>query len=223
MADRGTLVIVPARGGSKRLAGKNLRAIGGRSLIAWTAKFIEDEGLLSNAILSTDDAAIAEEGRRCGLGVPFMRPAELASDTATTVSVVMHALEFHLSHTGREPEFVAVLQPTSPIRRPGLLREALRLIEADAAVNSVVAMMRLHVPSGFVFLQSSSGRLETVPGEMRAAFVPTGSLYLTRTAALRTEASLYANPVREIEVRGAETIDIDTDQDLALAEASARV
>ena len=211
------LVIVPARGGSKRLPGKNLRVLGGKSLVAHTATFLKAEGFLDCAVLSTDDVAIAEEGRRVGLSVPFMRPAALSSDSATTVSVVLHALE-HAREEGRDPDVVALLQPTSPFRRPGLLRDAIGLLVSRPDANSVVAMTPLHVAARFVFSQSTSGAAVPLSDGDQCALVPSGSMYVVRTPGLLAQG-IYAPPVLALEVKGQEAIDIDTPEDLKLAEA----
>ena len=111
-----TLIVVPARGGSKRWPGKNLKALDGRSLISRVAEAIMEAGLKARSILTTDDAMIAAEGRRVGLEVPFLRPAAISADTSTTVDVVLHALDWYKKTNGVDPRNVVVLQPTSPLR-----------------------------------------------------------------------------------------------------------
>ena len=217
---RNLLTIVPARGGSKRVPGKNLRPLGGRSLIARAADFARAEDVLDGTILSTDDPAIAEEGRRVGLAVPFLRPAEIADDQASSFSVVLHALDWWRAEHGADPELTVLLQPTSPFRQPGLLREALALMEGDADLMSVVAMKRLHVPADFVFTEAGSGGLEALGRSGAAAYVPTGALYVTRTAALRAQQAIYARPLAPVLVSDIEAIDIDTEDDFGLAEAA---
>ena len=87
------LAIIPARGGSKRLPGKNLRLLGGRPLIAWSIEAAKGLPGLSDILLSTDDSAIAEAGRAAGATVPWLRPAALATDDASSVDVCLHALD----------------------------------------------------------------------------------------------------------------------------------
>jgi CMP-N,N'-diacetyllegionaminic acid synthase len=215
------LIVVPARGGSQRLPGKNLTEIGGRSLIQWTADYLRDEGLLDAALLSTDDKSIADEGRRTGLAVPFIRPAALATHSATTLDVVLHALDHVCADDRPQPAVTAVLQVTSPFRRPGLLRDAVALLAHNPDAGSAVAMTRLHVPSSFVFTFDGAGSATRLTSRAAAALVPTGSLYATRTAKLREQATIYATPIVPVEVSARESIDIDTAEDLAVARALA--
>ena len=214
------LPIVPARGGSKRLPNKNLMAIGGASLIARTASFLRQEGLLSHAILSTDDDAIAEEGRQVGLSVPFKRPSELAADDSLSIDVVMHALGWFMDENDVSPSYVALLQPTSPFRRKDLLRNALALLEAHRGINSVIGMYSVGQRTDHVFRRDAenSANVRALGGD-DALFVPSGSLYVARTTALIEQRTVYAEPIRMSEVSSLEAIDVDTMADLKLAAA----
>lgn len=215
----GLLVIVPARGGSKRLPGKNLMPLAGRSLIARVADFAGAEGILAETLLSTDDEKIAAEGRRAGLAVPFLRPASLAGDATPTFDVVAHAIEWASAQRGALPEFVAVLQPTSPFRRPGLFAEALGRLRSERGVAAVVAMSRLHVGERFLFRQSTGASVEPLGTRTDPVLAPSGALYLGRTAAVLAARSLYPTPVGAIETSSIEAVDIDTEDDFRLAEA----
>jgi CMP-N,N'-diacetyllegionaminic acid synthase len=214
------LILVPARGGSKRLPGKNLRPLAGRSLIAHTAEAIAEAGLDAPAILTTDDAAIAEAGRRAGLRVPFLRPASLATDAATTVDAVLHALDWFKGDTGADPAAVMVLQPTSPLRGGGCLRAAVALLARRPEAGSIVAMTALHLPPSALFLADAAGHAEPLADDARRpVYVPNGALYLTRTERLRAERSLYAEPILPLVLDPRRSVDIDTAADFALAEA----
>ncbi|WP_022948359.1 acylneuraminate cytidylyltransferase family protein [Methylohalobius crimeensis] len=116
--DKSVLAIVPARGGSKGIPRKNLRTVGGKSLIGWTARLIEELPWIDQALLSTDDAELAEEGRREGLPVPFFRPPELATDTALGVDVWRHGWLAAEDHYGCRFDLSLYLQPTTPLRTP---------------------------------------------------------------------------------------------------------
>lgn len=210
------LVVVPARGGSKRLPGKNIKQLAGIPLIAHTARFIAAEGLLDRAVLSTDSEEIRQAAGEFGLAAPFMRPAELATDSATTGAVIRHALEWELAATGRMSTLVAVLQPTSPIRRPGILREGIARLASTPDLNSVIGMYRLHVKTNFVFKRDRD--LQPVTSEILPAFVPTGSIYVTRSAALYSSLSVYNRPIDLIEMSAEEAVDIDELPDFTLAE-----
>lgn len=122
------LFIIPARGGSKSIPGKNIKLLGGKPLIAYTlnaAKAAENP-LTDTIFVSTDDPEIRRVVEGLGVSVPFMRPAIYATDTATTESVVMHALEA-FKQKGKFFDLVILLQPTSPFRTAAHLLQALAL------------------------------------------------------------------------------------------------
>jgi N-acylneuraminate cytidylyltransferase len=130
------LALIPARGGSKGLPRKNVLPLGGKPLIAHSIETALAATLVTRTIVSTDDDEIAETARAHGAEVPFMRPAELAQDDSTDLEVFRHALEWLAAHEGYEPELVAHLRPTNPLRVPGDVDAALRTMlehpEADA-------------------------------------------------------------------------------------------
>src|SRR4051794_40245817 len=107
--------LIPARGGSKSIPRKNIASVGGKPLIAWTIEAALGSKLLDRVYVSTDDEEIASVSRACGSEVPFMRPAELASDEAGSLGVALHALDWMAAHGG-EPDYLLLLQPTSPLR-----------------------------------------------------------------------------------------------------------
>lgn len=115
--DRNPLIIIPARGGSKGIPHKNIADLGGRPLIAYTIDAALAVAPANRIILSTDDPAIAETARRQGLPVPYMRPAELATDTAGSREVILDAMDWADSQ-GMSYDCVVLLQPTSPLRTP---------------------------------------------------------------------------------------------------------
>src|SRR5918999_4032681 len=126
------LALVPARGGSKGIPGKNLRLLGGRTLIEYAAAAARDSGVVDRAVLTTDSEEIAAIGRRAGLDVPFLRPASLAADDTPMQPVVEHALAA-LAEDGFVPDIVLLLQPTSPLRTPDHLRRAVAALRETNA------------------------------------------------------------------------------------------
>ena len=224
MAD--ILIVVPARGGSKRLPGKNIRPFAGRSLIAHAAEAIADSDLAAPVLLTTDDETIAAEGRRHNMQVPFLRPAHLASDTASTADTVLHALDWFRDDSGADPEMVMVLQPTSPLRGGDCLRTSVELLAQRPDANSIIAMTALDLPPSSLFQEDGAGVVQPLSDDTRRpVYVPNGALYLTRTASLRTKRSVYADPIVPLIMDPRRSIDIDTpaDWDLALALLTAGV
>jgi len=122
------LAVVPARGGSKGIPDKNLRKVGGWSLIEHSARTAAALSWIDRTVLSTDDEKIAEEGRRCGLEVPFLRPAALAGDLSPTVEAWRHAWLESEEHFGRRFDISLLLQPTTPLRRPEDVERTVRVM-----------------------------------------------------------------------------------------------
>lgn len=188
--------------------------------MAWTADHIRESGLAARVVLSTEDNAIADEGRNLGLEVPFVRPSWLAAESATNIDVTLHALDwFHDAH-GADPEAVMLLQPTSPLRGGDCLRAAVDMLAARPEAGSVVAMTALHLPPSALFLADGRGFAQAVSEDRRRpVLVPNGALYLTRTAHLRAGRSLYAPPILPLILDPRRAVDIDTQADWDLAEA----
>src|SRR2546422_3487765 len=118
--------VIPARGGSKGLPGKNLRKLGALSLIGQAVASARESALLGRFIVSTDSPEIAEEARRNGVEVPFLRPAELATDQAGMLPVLQHAVRWLEASAGVRPELIVTLQPTSPFRTGALIDATIR-------------------------------------------------------------------------------------------------
>lgn len=133
------VAIIPARGGSKRLPGKNIRELVGKPLIAWTIEAAIQSGCFDRVIVSTDDEKTAEISRQYGAEVPFMRPPELANDTATSDSVIKHVVEWLKENSNTEVKTVALLQPTSPLRTAQHIRESYALLN-DKNANAVISV-----------------------------------------------------------------------------------
>jgi len=129
------LALIPARGGSKSVPRKNLLEVAGKPLIAYSISHALACSLVTRTIVSTDDDEIAEVARRFGAEVPFRRPAEFASDTATDLQVFRHALSF-FHERGYTPELIVHLRPTGPVRHAHLIEHAIQLMlrhpEADS-------------------------------------------------------------------------------------------
>ena len=136
------VAIIPARGGSKRLPNKNLRIIGGKPMIAWTIEAALFSKCFKRVVVSTDNDLIADAARFSGAEVPFMRPKELASDTATAMDVALHAID----QLGC-PDFFAFLQPTSPLRTSVHINDAVSKFVA-AGTDALISVRRVALRVG---------------------------------------------------------------------------
>jgi N-acylneuraminate cytidylyltransferase len=155
------LALIPARGGSKGIPRKNIRLFAGYPLIAYSIQAGLDAQTVTRVIVSTDDEEIAEGARRCGAETPFMRPAEHAQDLTTDLPVFQHALAWLEEHEGYQPDVVVQLRPTSPLRPPGLVDEAVNLLLAHPDADSVRGV----VPAGQN--PHKMWRIDSTTGQMR--------------------------------------------------------
>ena len=218
------LGLIPARGGSQGVPGKNLRPLAGRPLLAYTARDALASGL-DRVVLSTDDEAIAAVGRELGLDVPFLRPAELATSEAPTLGVVVHALDA-LAAAGDAFDAVCLLQPTSPVRDPGLIDECVQRL-ADSGADSVVTVraVPLDFHPDWTYRLGDEGELTLFNGglepatrrqDLTPAFHRDGAVYVTRSEVARS-GSLYGG--RTVAVVGTgPSVNIDTEEDFRRAE-----
>ncbi|MGE6181361.1 cytidylyltransferase domain-containing protein [Aeromonas media] len=138
------IAIIPARGGSKRLPNKNILPLDGKPLIVWTIEAALDSQLFDMVLVSTDSQDIADISISAGAMVPFLRPVELASDTATTNDVVSHMVKW-VEAEHDVVELVALLQPTSPLRDADNIKDAMKLYEEKKA-SSVISVCELDHP-----------------------------------------------------------------------------
>lgn len=158
------LVIIPARGGSKGIPRKNIKPLDGKPLIYYTIdaarSIVPDEDIC----VSTDDAEIIEVAEKYGLKVPFVRPAELASDTAGTYEVLIHALNYYEEQYQRHYDVVVLLQNTSPFRKASQVKEALSLYNDD--IDMVVSVKECAAnPYYCVFEENADGFLHISKGD----------------------------------------------------------
>lgn len=131
------LALIPARGGSKSVPRKNLLSIGGKPLIAYSIEHGLDCPSITRVVVSTDDAEIAEVARAAGAEVPFKRPSDLATDTATDLDVFRHALEWLERRDHYCPELVVHLRPTGPVRDVASIDRAVALMHAHPEADSL--------------------------------------------------------------------------------------
>lgn len=223
--DKRFLAIVPARGGSKRLPRKNVLPLGGKPLIAWTIDSARESGSFVDVLVSTDDDEIASVSRAHGALVPWLRPAEFATDTARSIDVVLHALDWYEKELGRV-DGVMLLQPTSPFRSVGTIREAVRRFCEHGADAPLVSVSPAETHPAWTFslegtlMQPFCGwdQLKLRSQDLPPAYTLNGAIYLSSPARLRGSESFFAQDMHAIVMRDrAEILDIDTQEDWAQA------
>ena len=218
------LGIVPARGGSKGLPNKNLRPLGGQSLLARTAAAVGRSRSLTRTVLSTDDPAIAEAGRGLGLDVPFMRPPALAADDTPMLPVVQHALQAMQADGGYDA--VVLLQPTSPLRRGEHIDAAVDLLESSGADSVVTVVEVPHQYSPVSVLRIDEGRLRpfqdgakpTRRQDKPRLYARNGPAVIAVKASVVEAGSLYGDDSRPLVMPMRDSHDIDSADDLELVE-----
>lgn len=219
------LTIVPARGGSKGLPGKNSKQLGDAPLLAWSYLAWREAGLPGQCWLSTEDEDLVRIGREVGMNVPFARPAILATDSATTIDVALHALDHYSTQFGGDPSWLLILQPTSPLRPPSVLREAWSRAISDDDLDGVVGVKAIYRSlstlfdfdeNGFIHPLSDAGK-ESRRQDARPLMTPNGALYLLRASALRREKTSVPKQTIGIVMNSIISIDIDDASDWTLA------
>jgi len=216
------LGVIPARGGSKGVPGKNIKELNGKPLIQYTAEVALESELIDTLVLSSDDNEIIEVAKKIGIDVPFVRPKDLAQDKSPTFPVIIHALEYYKS-IGIEFDAVCLLQVTSPFRSVDFLNKAInKFINQDA--DSLVSVQE--VPHEYnphwVFKPNDSEELKLVTGEkeiisrrqnLPKTYHRDGSIYITKTSVLLHKNSLYGNKIAYIESPKEWYVNIDTMKD----------
>jgi CMP-N-acetylneuraminic acid synthetase len=220
------LGLVVARGGSKGLPRKNVRPLGGRPLIAWTVEAARGARSLTRAIVSSEDGEILERAREAGGETPFVRPAAFASDTASSLDVALHALDWLAAHESQHPDVLVLLPATAPMRRARHIDEAVATLLADATLEAVVAVTEADYPP-YWMLTVTAGRLSWLFPEggrvdrrqdLPPAFRPNGAIYAIRTTALREQRTFYPRITAPYVMPREESVNIDSALDFRLAE-----
>jgi N-acylneuraminate cytidylyltransferase len=222
------LALIPARAGSKRVPNKNIRELGGKPLISWSIEVTRGIPEIVDVLVSTDSPDIAKIAVGNGALVPWLRPAELSTDTATSMAVCLHAVNWYENEKGPIDGLI-LLQPTSPFRTSESIRKGIAIFSKNSR-KSVVSFSpaeshpmwcyRSEGNSMVPFVQDADRQVRAQ--DLPAAYVINGGLYIASPTYLRVNCSFIGDDTVPIIMESEqESLDIDTEWDWKLAETCA--
>lgn len=229
--DKRSIAIVPARGGSQGLPGKNVRELCGKPLIAWTIEKAKKSRYVDEILVTTDSREIADVAVRYGASAPFLRPASLATATAPTIGAVEHALSYYRDAQSREFDYIVLLEPTSPLREDDDVDRMLEELHTHSAeFDSIVSVGQVAEHPAIV--KRFDGRIitsfcpELTAGTRRQdnepAWFPYGVAYIAKTERLLMERTFYTQRCMGFRIRRYQHYEIDDIYDFICTEAVMR-
>lgn len=221
--DKKVLALIPARGGSKGIPGKNIKLLCGHPLIAYTISAARKSRYIDDVVVTTDSEDIAAAALRYGAEVPFLRPAELSGDTSRSIDALVHARDV-LTDLGREYDSIVFMQPTSPLRHSREVDEAIEVFYSHGSLGLASVVEVTENPLLTRSLGESGVLHPIIPvsstvrrQEMPKFYHVSGAIYINSAAQLSSETSLNDNPIAYIMERD-QSIDIDSLEDFMRAE-----
>jgi len=224
------LAIIPARGGSKSIPKKNMQDVAGKPLLWYTFQAVQNSNLVNRTIFSSDDEDMIEYAKSNNIEVPFIRPSSLSTDIASTYDVIKHTLDFLIKESGYIPDYIILLQPTSPLRTAKHIDEAIKKLiklKGDSLV-SVTELPHNHHPSKLMKLEKDKkDRLKPLAGkenlirrqDMEHLYVRNGAaIYIFTYDLFVREKRLIGDDCIAYFMNAAESVDIDDFEDLKLAD-----
>jgi CMP-N,N'-diacetyllegionaminic acid synthase len=216
------LAIIPARSGSKRLPGKNIKLLDNKPLLVWSIDSAKNISEICDILVSTDDQYIATIATMAGALAPWLRPKNLATDTSKSVDVVLHALNWYESVYGTV-DGVLLLQPTSPFRSRDKIMEGVKLYKQYQKSVIAVSKLKINLDNCFYIENIQKNSLKMIPTGLEknkeVIYAVNGSLYLISPEELRKTSAFYCEESIPLIINSQrEAIDIDDEIDWWLAE-----
>lgn len=222
------LAIIPARGGSKGLPGKNIKELNGTPLIAYTIQAALGASCIDRVIVTTDDKKIAMIAREYGAEVPFVRPGFLASDTASAIDVYIHAVEHMIKIQNKNIEKFIVLLPTVPFRTSVHIEDAYQKF-MNVGARTLISVKNAKIPPSWYLYQDDLGRILNCNFGLdrgivnnrqmdQGYFIPNGAIYILDYLLLKEKRTYYCDNTIPFIMSRKESIDIDTFDDFEYAE-----
>jgi N-acylneuraminate cytidylyltransferase/CMP-N,N'-diacetyllegionaminic acid synthase len=224
---KSVLGIIPARGGSKRILGKNIRLLCNKPLITWTIEAAIESKYIDRLIVSTDSEKIKEICLKWDAEVPFLRPTHLSTDDASAEEVILHTLKWLRTNDKEGYDFLILLQPTSPLRTEKQVDDSIEQFFNDPYASSLVSVSefdrkfdQMKVIHDERYIENFNLPIYAEKGLKKCPkiYYLNGAIYLTRVPLFMEERSFYSGRTAYYLMDSESSIDIDTQFDLAFAE-----
>lgn len=224
--DRLALGVIPARGGSRSISKKAVHPVAGRPLIAWTIDAARRSMVLDRVVVTTEDVEIARVSRDCGAEVPFMRPAELARDDVPNMEAAIHTLMWLDEHQDYRPEYLVLLQPTSPLRNPEDIEVPVKMAR-DEGLDSVVSVTPARQHPGLMRLVDEHGvatpydsKMPELPRrqELSPVYAHNGAVFIVKASVLLSQRTYEPEGTRAYMMPPERSLDVDSPWDIHVAD-----
>ncbi len=222
------LGIIPARGGSKGLPGKNIKELCGKPLIAWSIEAGLKSKYLDEVMVTTDSKDIANIAKQYGASVPFLRPDVLANDTATSFDAIKHTIEFYKKEFAKEFDYIVLLEPTSPLREVDDIDNMIeKIIKDEDNFDSIVSIgevaehpsiMKQIINGNSIVAFCKELELTTRRQDNKKAYFPYGVAYIVKTKSLLEEKTFYTARNTFYEIKRYQCYEIDDIYDFLAVE-----
>jgi CMP-N,N'-diacetyllegionaminic acid synthase len=227
--EKTVIAIIPARGGSKGLPGKNIKPLCGKPLIAWSIEAGLGSQYIDEVMVTTDSQEIAGIARKFGASVPFIRPAELASDAAASMDVIRHVLNFYENKLHKNFDYTVLLEPTSPLRGKEDIDNAIGQLLGNPQASAVVGICKTESQNPAFLVKKNSNKflfgykdsnMEILRRQdIKDVYFFEGSVYVSDTATLLTKNTFYHENTLGCEFPKWKSIEIDDLEDFIMVEA----
>lgn len=222
------IAIIPARGGSKGLPGKNIRDLCGKPLIAWTIEKAKKSKYLDVILVTTDSQEIAGIAKKYGADIPFLRPSDLAGDRVPTYDVIFHALTHYREAQGREFGYTVLLEPTSPLREDEDVDRMLETLDGRAEIFDAIVSVGEVSEHPSIMKRLVGDRMEPYCPELTQttrrqdnvpAYFPYGVAYIAKTTELLREKTFYLRRCTPFVIKRYQNYEIDDLHDFLCVES----
>lgn len=213
------IAIIPARGGSKGLPGKNIKMLNGKPLIAYTIEAALKSKYIDSVIVSTDSPAIAKVAKEYGAEVPFLRPDELSTDSSSAIDVYLHATNYYMENNKVKLNKFMVLLPTAPLRTEKHIDDAVELF-LEKKADTLISIKKADTPVTWYMEKNDDDRIKNARFGIGNAvtnrqvnnqyFVPNGAIYILDYELLKTNRTYYSNNTIGYTMSSEDSVDIDT-------------